>query len=266
MARRSMNAPCQNSRSFGLRRARTARFISATRCRPFSITTWRQAADGRFLLRIEDIDLTRCTPEFEAGILRRSRLARVIAGKQPVRRQSEHLDCYQAGARPADRPGLVYPAFLTRGEIKAAVAAMKRTARPGRAIRTARRSIQATSGSSGATRSGQRMLAGGKPHAWRLDMDRAMAELDAPLTWQETGAGPDGETGRDCGRSGRLGRCRPVALGCAVELPSLRDDRRRAAGCDACGARAATSFMQPRCTGCCSACSDFPNPSTTITA
>ena len=40
------------------------------------------------------------------------------------------------------------------------------------------------------------MLAGGKPHAWRLDMDKAIAELDAPLTWQETGAGPNGETGR----------------------------------------------------------------------
>ncbi|RVB22310.1 tRNA glutamyl-Q(34) synthetase GluQRS, partial [Mesorhizobium sp. M7A.F.Ca.CA.002.10.1.1] len=26
-------------------------------------------ADGRLLLRIEDIDTTRCTPQFEAGVL-----------------------------------------------------------------------------------------------------------------------------------------------------------------------------------------------------
>ena len=39
------------------------------------------------------------------------------------------------------------------------------------------------------------MLAGGKPHAWRLDMAKAMAQLNEPLTWQESGSGPTDETG-----------------------------------------------------------------------
>src|SRR5205085_1020331 len=45
--------------------------------------------NGRFLLRIEDIDVTRCRPEFEAGVL--ADLAWLgLAWEQPVRRQSEH--------------------------------------------------------------------------------------------------------------------------------------------------------------------------------
>src|ERR687886_827123 len=51
--------------------------------------------NGRFLLRIEDIDVTRCRPEFEAGIL--EDLAWLgLAWEQPVRRQSEHFATYHA--------------------------------------------------------------------------------------------------------------------------------------------------------------------------
>lgn len=153
-----------------------------------------KATDGRFLLRVEDIDTTRCTPEFEAGIY--NDLGWLgLSWETPVRRQSEHLDLYrQALGRLIDR-GLVYPAFLTRGAIKTAVAAFEAKGKawprdpdgaplyPGE-----ERKLSAAAC--------QRMLAGGKPHAWRLDMDKAIAELGAPLTWQETGAGPNGETGQ----------------------------------------------------------------------
>ena len=54
-----------------------------------------RAAGGRFLLRIEDIDATRCRPEFEAAIY--EDLAWLgIAWEEPVRRQSEHFDDYRA--------------------------------------------------------------------------------------------------------------------------------------------------------------------------
>ncbi len=152
------------------------------------------AADGRFLLRIEDIDITRCTPEFEAGIYNDlSWLG--LSWETPVRRQSEHLDLYrQALGKLIDRD-LVYPAFLTRGAIKAAVAEFEAKGKAwprdpdGAPLYPGEERKLSAAGR-------QRMLAGGKPHAWRLDMDRAMAELDAPLTWQETGAGQNGETGR----------------------------------------------------------------------
>src|SRR6516162_3566420 len=48
---------------------------------------------GRLLLRIEDIDTTRCRPEFEAAIY--EDLAWLGLGWEvPVRRQSEHLASY----------------------------------------------------------------------------------------------------------------------------------------------------------------------------
>ncbi len=77
---------------------------------------------GRFLLRIEDIDRTRCRPEFEAAIF--GDLAWLgLDWEEPVRRQSEHLGVYAAALERLKAMGLVYPAVMTRGEIRAAVAA-----------------------------------------------------------------------------------------------------------------------------------------------
>lgn len=152
-----------------------------------------KAAGGRLLLRMEDIDVARCTPELESAILADFDWLG-IAFEEPMRRQSEHLDQYsQALGKLIDRE-LVYPAFLTRGAIRQQVEDLEATGKswprdpdgaphyPGEERRL--------------TPDGrQRMLAGGKQHAWRLDMRKAVALLDTPLTWQETGAGPNGETG-----------------------------------------------------------------------
>ncbi len=73
---------------------------------------------GRFLVRIEDIDITRCRPELIAGIL--DDLAwLVIRWEEPVLRQSEHFAVYGAVARRLEEQGLLYPCFATRGEIAA---------------------------------------------------------------------------------------------------------------------------------------------------
>src|SRR3974390_1533539 len=71
---------------------------------------------GRFLLRIEDIDATRCRPEFEAAIY--DDLAWLgIVWETPVRRQSEHLDDYRAALDRLSGLGLVYPSFESRAGI-----------------------------------------------------------------------------------------------------------------------------------------------------
>lgn len=67
-----------------------------------------ESAKGRLLLRIEDIDQTRCTPEFEAGILRDLDWLE-IDWESPVRRQSEHFPEYQAALHALIERGLVYP-------------------------------------------------------------------------------------------------------------------------------------------------------------
>ena len=67
-------------------------------------------AGGRFLLRIEDIDATRCRPEFEAAIYQD--LAWLgISWETPVRRQSEHFARYREAVEKLAGRGLIYPSF-----------------------------------------------------------------------------------------------------------------------------------------------------------
>lgn len=152
-----------------------------------------KAGRGRFLLRIEDIDIARCTPEFEAGIVEDLEWLG-LDWEKPVRRQSEHLDLYREALGTLISRDLVYPAFLTRGAIKAAVAEFEAKGKPwprdpdGAPLYPGEeRTLSADAR--------QRLLASGKPHAWRLDMAKALTDLNEPLTWQENGAGPDGQTG-----------------------------------------------------------------------
>src|SRR5260370_25246179 len=78
-------------------------------------------AGGRFLLRIEDIDRTRCKPEFETAIY--EDLAWLgIAWEEPVRRQSEHLAQYRDALEKLAARGLIYPRFESRTEIAKLVA------------------------------------------------------------------------------------------------------------------------------------------------
>ncbi|WP_119304491.1 tRNA glutamyl-Q(34) synthetase GluQRS [Dongia deserti] len=81
-----------------------------------------RAESGRFLLRIEDIDPTRCRPEFEAAIL--EDLAWLgLDWDGPVRRQSEHLADYAGALDRLRAMGLIYPCFCSRKDIAAAVTA-----------------------------------------------------------------------------------------------------------------------------------------------
>jgi len=80
-----------------------------------------RARDGAFLLRIEDIDGTRCRPEFDAAILRDLGWLGVV-WDGPPRRQSEHLDDYRAALARLEAAGLLYPCFCTRRGIAAEIA------------------------------------------------------------------------------------------------------------------------------------------------
>ncbi len=149
-----------------------------------------RTARGRFLLRIDDIDVTRCRPEYEAAIC--EDLAWLgLAWEQPVWRQAEHTDDYRAALAKLEALGLVYPSFESRAEIAMMVAG--RDARgpwprdpdgaplyPGNA-KTLPSSERA-----------RRMAT--EPYALRLDMAAACAGAGS-LTWSETGAGANGETG-----------------------------------------------------------------------
>ncbi len=83
-----------------------------------ALTTWDLARrmNGRFLLRIEDIDLSRSRPEWVQQIL--DDLAWLqLSWEEPVRRQSMHFDDYQKTLHMLKQMDLLYPCFATRTEI-----------------------------------------------------------------------------------------------------------------------------------------------------
>ena len=98
-------------------------------------------ADGQLLLRIEDIDITRCTPEFEAGIFRDLKWLG-LGWEEPVRRQSEHFSEYEAVLERLIAEDLVYPAFMSRTRSAPSLSRPRNVAATGRAIPTACRSIR----------------------------------------------------------------------------------------------------------------------------
>jgi glutamyl-Q tRNA(Asp) synthetase len=150
-----------------------------------------RAAGGRLLLRIEDIDTTRCRPEYEAAI--DEDLAWLgLRWEEPVRRQSEHQDDYRAALARLDAMGLVYPSFESRTEI-ARLVAERETQGPWPRDPDGAPLYPGAAKSMPAEESDGRIVAG-QSYALRLDMQAALART-GPLTWSETGRGPDGETG-----------------------------------------------------------------------
>ncbi len=84
---------------------------------------WRAARSdgGRFLLRLEDIDQTRCREEYAAAIL--EDLAWLgFDWDGPVRRQSEHFDDYRQALERLDALSVLYRCFCTRREIQTEIA------------------------------------------------------------------------------------------------------------------------------------------------
>lgn len=151
-----------------------------------ALTAWQAAREhaGRFLLRIEDIDATRCKPAFEAAIL--EDLAWLgLDWERPVRRQSDHLADFQGALDTLRGKGLLYRCFRTRKEVLDEI---------GRAPH------QPGEGPDGAVFTGaplplpeeQALLDAGKPFAWRLSLAAAREHLGAAwddLAFVEAGEG-----------------------------------------------------------------------------
>ena len=148
-----------------------------------------RAAGGRLLLRIEDIDIGRCRPEFETAIL--EDLAWLgLAWEEPVRRQSEHMGEYAGVLQTLIDRGLVYRCFRTRKEIAAAIASapheIARDVFHGEALPPSEE---------------EERMARAEPFAWRLSLKKARAVLGAAyfsLTFED-------ESGRVRAEPDRLG-------------------------------------------------------------
>ncbi len=156
-----------------------------------------RATDSEFVLRIEDIDQTRCRPEYEAAIC--EDLAWLgLEWEEPVRRQSQHFDDYAAALAKLERYGVCYPCFCTRREIAEEIAA----------------AVDAPHGPDGphypgtcrALEPGDRALRmQTEAYAVRLDLAKAQQHLGRDFHFDERGRGPSGETGSQCAEPQLLG-------------------------------------------------------------
>ena len=137
---------------------------------------------GEFVLRIEDIDIGRCRPEFESAIL--EDLAWLgLEWPGPVRRQSEHLEAHAQALGRLEAMGLLYPCFLSRKELGEALSAPHLApgmGPDGPAVTDTDRLMLEDERA--------RRLAAGEPHVLRLRMAKASA-LAGPLAWRDLGRG-----------------------------------------------------------------------------
>jgi glutamyl-Q tRNA(Asp) synthetase len=85
---------------------------------------WQRAriSGGSFLLRIEDIDRTRCKPEYMDTILEDLRWLG-LDWDGDIRVQSDYLPEYRAALQKLEARGVLYPCFCSRSEIARALAA-----------------------------------------------------------------------------------------------------------------------------------------------
>jgi len=143
-------------------------------------------AGGTMLLRIEDIDDSRCKPEYEDAIYQDLRWLGVT-WEAPVRRQSEHLPDYRAAIAKLDALGLIYPAFESRSEIARFVEDRGRAGEifprdPDGGIRYPGMSKALSENER------RRRIEAGAPYALRFDMAAAIARTGR-LHWDEAGEG-----------------------------------------------------------------------------
>ncbi len=148
-----------------------------------ALTAWRaaKAAGGRFLLRIEDTDFTRCRPEYEAAVL--EDLAWLgLDWERPVRRQSEHRSDYAAALETLRDQGVLYRCFRTRKELMALAGGAPHADDPA--------DVQAFVGGPIHPDEEAERLARGEAFAWRLSLAEAQERLGElqTLTWVEEGS------------------------------------------------------------------------------
>lgn len=150
-------------------------------------------AGGRFLLRIEDIDLARSNRAFEDGI--REDLAWLgLAWEEPMRRQSDHIDDYAAAIARLAAAGLVRETWASRREIGAAARAAALAGVPWPSDPDGAPCVPEEGAFLSAGVAASRREAGERP-VLRLRTAAAVSALGRPLGWQEDGEGPAGESG-----------------------------------------------------------------------
>ena len=139
---------------------------------------WSRQHDAEIFLRIEDIDHTRCRPEFADALIEDLDWLG-MEWTQPVQYQSQNSQAYMQAIGQLRGMQMIYPCFCTRKEIREEVARMVsaphaedvQIAYPG----TCRNRPMDE----------QRHRMQDESFAWRLNVDRALEAVGRGLSWQD---------------------------------------------------------------------------------
>lgn len=134
---------------------------------------WQAAScdPSRFLLRIDDLDFTRCQDQFRHSQIDDLHWLGLSWDAAPLH-QSARMDRYQQALRFLQDEGLIYPCYLTRREVDAILSAPQETSLKG-ALSDTEQSDRAGSGTKA---------------AWRLDMAQ-IKHRSFPTSWQDLAYG-----------------------------------------------------------------------------
>jgi glutamyl-Q tRNA(Asp) synthetase len=158
--------------------------------------TARQA-NGRFILRLEDIDTLRCRPEFEQSIFDDLHWLG-LRWEEPVRRQSAHSEEYTRTLNHLCKMGVMYRCFLTRREVMAEM--MRAPHGTGKVYTGPAKPMDPNEEAE--------RLERGETFAWRLSLQAARQHLGKAwdqLGFIEQGSSPEGENGTIKASPERLG-------------------------------------------------------------
>nr|WP_218280827.1 tRNA glutamyl-Q(34) synthetase GluQRS [Verrucomicrobium spinosum] len=139
-------------------------------------------AGGRFLVRLDDLDLTRARPVYEEAIF--EDLAWLgLTWEAPIRKQSDHFEDYRDALRRLEAMGLLYPCFCTRREIQEEIARAGIAPQgpdgppyPGTCRRLAADQVE-------------EQMASGRDYAMRLDLGKALDLAGRNLDWLDLNHG-----------------------------------------------------------------------------
>ena len=153
-----------------------------------------RAINGKLLLRIEDIDTVRCTPAHEAQMLRDLEWLGFEWDAEPLR-QSERIEAYREVLDILELEGLVYPSKMSRNDIRQIIALNEQDGTPwptdpdGAAIYPGtERELDAAA---------RRLIKEATDNfTLRLDTNAALKYLSKRVDWNETGFGPENQTGK----------------------------------------------------------------------
>ncbi|MDQ6996286.1 MAG: tRNA glutamyl-Q(34) synthetase GluQRS [Mariprofundus sp.] len=139
---------------------------------------WAEKHDAELLLRIEDIDHTRCSAEYADAIFKDLGWLG-LHWQTPVRYQSRHLDDYQQAIRHLRDLGVIYPCFCSRKQITQEISRMA----------SAPHAEDALPEYPGTCRNlhtdEQHRRMGQEPFAWRLNVNKAIIMAGEGLTWRD---------------------------------------------------------------------------------